>query len=277
MVAAPRVANGRNAPRPTAPKHSQGTARDGRRAAAPRKAAPKKTQKKERFAGAKAFFAAVTKPLDVFRKDEASAIVVNSILGALALVVVLALLVMAGPGMRMMRARSLAAAGEAHEAEKLLDALAEDGYSPAKIAEARRTLVEQLIQRGRYGEALTDYLWPIVREIIKTAVENQQNLIVEGCYVPADWRRELDAKYLSEIRFICLAMTDKYIDTNYAKIMAHSCDIEQRLDDSDCTLDSLKEDNRAFIQGFREAGEAILLIDSDYNTQLQSYIDAFGC
>ncbi|MBR3294064.1 MAG: AAA family ATPase [Oscillospiraceae bacterium] len=126
-------------------------------------------------------------------------------------------------------------------------------------------------------EALTDYLWPIVREIIKTAVENQQNLIVEGCYVPADWRRELDAKYLSEIRFICLAMTDKYIDTNYAKIMAHSCDVEQRLDGFRLPPDSLKEDNRAFIQGFREAGEAILLIDSDYNTQLQSYIDAFGC
>ena len=33
-------------------------------------------------------------------------------------------------------------------------------------------------------DALTDYLWPIVREMIKTAVENRQNLIVEGCYIP---------------------------------------------------------------------------------------------
>jgi len=33
-------------------------------------------------------------------------------------------------------------------------------------------------------DALTDYLWPIVREMIKTAIENRQNLIVEGCYVP---------------------------------------------------------------------------------------------
>ena len=37
-------------------------------------------------------------------------------------------------------------------------------------------------------DALTDFLWPILREIIKTAIENHQNLIVEGCYVPADWR-----------------------------------------------------------------------------------------
>ena len=29
-------------------------------------------------------------------------------------------------------------------------------------------------------QTLTDYLWPIVREIIKTAIENNQNLIIEG-------------------------------------------------------------------------------------------------
>ena len=30
---------------------------------------------------------------------------------------------------------------------------------------------------------LTEYLWPIVREMIKTAIENKQNLVVEGCYI----------------------------------------------------------------------------------------------
>ena len=39
-------------------------------------------------------------------------------------------------------------------------------------------------------DALTDYLWPIVMEMIKTAIENRQNLIVEGCYVPFDWRKD---------------------------------------------------------------------------------------
>lgn len=36
---------------------------------------------------------------------------------------------------------------------------------------------------------LTTYLWPIVREMIKTAIENKQNLIVEGCYIPFDWEK----------------------------------------------------------------------------------------
>lgn len=31
---------------------------------------------------------------------------------------------------------------------------------------------------------MTDYLWPVTREVIKTAIENKQSLIVEGCYFP---------------------------------------------------------------------------------------------
>lgn len=33
---------------------------------------------------------------------------------------------------------------------------------------------------------LTSYLWPIVSEMIKTAIENKQNLIVEGSYIPGE-------------------------------------------------------------------------------------------
>lgn len=32
-------------------------------------------------------------------------------------------------------------------------------------------------------EALTEYIWSVTKEIIKTAIENKQNLIVEGCTV----------------------------------------------------------------------------------------------
>ena len=40
---------------------------------------------------------------------------------------------------------------------------------------------------------LVEYLWPIVREMIKTAIENKQNLIVEGCYIPFDWQKDFDS------------------------------------------------------------------------------------
>ena len=111
---------------------------------------------------------------------------------------------------------------------------------------------------------LTEYLWPIVREMIKTAIENKQNLIVEGCYVPFDWRKDFSEDYLSSIRFICLAMTDGYIDTHFEDIKKHGSDIEARLHE-DCMPDGLKKDNRKIREGFREAGEEVFLINEEYD------------
>ena len=113
-------------------------------------------------------------------------------------------------------------------------------------------------------DALTPYLWRIVREIIKTAIENRQDLIVEGCYVPFDWQRDFDERYLPSIRFLCLAMTDAYIDAHFDAIKAHASDVEARLDDSDCTPDRLKADNRAVLEGFRMAGEPVTRIETDW-------------
>ena len=121
-------------------------------------------------------------------------------------------------------------------------------------------------------EALTSYLWPIVREMIKTAIENKQNLIVEGCYIPFDWRKDFDEQYLPSIRFVCLAMTDDYIDAHFAEIKEHSSDIEARLDDADCTIQSLKEDNRAYVEGCQKYGERVVMIDSDYQQTINQLI-----
>lgn len=113
-------------------------------------------------------------------------------------------------------------------------------------------------------ETLTEYLWPIVREIVKTAIENRQNLIVEGCYIPFDWRQDFDERYLPSIRFICLAMTRNYIENHFDEIIDHESEIEARLIGSDCTIADFIEDNKRYINGFQNAGERIVMIDSNY-------------
>ena len=118
-------------------------------------------------------------------------------------------------------------------------------------------------------DELTAYLWPIVREMIKTAIENRQNLIVEGCYVPYDWRRDFSDGYQAQIRFLCLAMTDAYIDAHFDKIKAHACDIEARLDDSCCTAALLKTENRQYAQGFQAAGETVTWIEEDHQSAIE--------
>ena len=110
--------------------------------------------------------------------------------------------------------------------------------------------------------ALTVYLWPIVREIIKTVIENRQNLIVEGCYIPFDWQEDFDGQYLAAIRFICLAMSDAYIDAHFDDIVRHASDIETRLKD-DCTPEGLKRDNRMVRDGCMRHSLPVTLIDGD--------------
>ena len=122
-------------------------------------------------------------------------------------------------------------------------------------------------------DALTDYLWPIVQEIIKTAIENKQNLIVEGCYVPFDWRNSFDEQYLQSIRFICLAMSDEYIDSHFEDIKSHGSDIERRLDDSYCTVEQLKQDNRRIINGYKSYGEKIAMINENYEDSIRGILD----
>ena len=120
---------------------------------------------------------------------------------------------------------------------------------------------------------LTEYLWPIVREIMKTAIENRQNLIIEGCYIPFEWRRDFNDKYLQNIRFICLAMSERYIENHFGEIIGHESEIESRLVDSDCTMEVLKADNKSIIDGFQDVGEQIVLIDSDYEQTIEKLLD----
>lgn len=122
-------------------------------------------------------------------------------------------------------------------------------------------------------DALTDYLWPIVREIVKTAIENRQNLIVEGCYIPFCWRQDFDERYLPSIRFICLAMSERYIENHFDEIIEHESEIESRSADTDCTKDVLKADNKRMVDGFERAGEQVLLIDSNYKHAIEKLLD----
>ncbi len=112
-------------------------------------------------------------------------------------------------------------------------------------------------------EALTAYLWPIVREMVKTAVENGQNLVVEGCYIPFNWEKDFEPEYLAHIRYVCLVMSEEYIKNHFDDILRHANVIERRLAD-DCTMESALEDNARALRLAREYGVNYHLIDESY-------------
>lgn len=115
---------------------------------------------------------------------------------------------------------------------------------------------------------LTEYLWPIVREMIKTAIENKQNLIVEGCYIPFDWQKDFDEKYLSDIRYYCLIMSENYIRNHFAEIKKYANVIENRPDDESCNLESVISDNAQILKLAQKHNASYILIEDKYEINI---------
>ena len=115
---------------------------------------------------------------------------------------------------------------------------------------------------------LTIYLWPIVREMIKTAVENEQNLIVEGCYIPFDWAKDFEKEYLDNIRYYCLIMSENYIRNHFDDIKKYANIIENRLDDNGCTLESVLADNAEMLRLAQKHKVEYIWINEEYKIDL---------
>lgn len=114
-------------------------------------------------------------------------------------------------------------------------------------------------------DKLTDYLWPIVREMIKTAIENRQNLIVEGCYIPFDWRKDFEENYLQHIRYLCLVFSEQYIEDQFADIVSFGSVIEKRLDDSGLNKEELIRENEKNMALCKANGCPYILIEDAYD------------
>ena len=117
-------------------------------------------------------------------------------------------------------------------------------------------------------EELEVYLWPILREMIKTAVENGQNLIVEGCYIPFRWEEDFSEEYRKEIRYYCLVMSENYIKSHFSDIKKYANVIERRIDDSWCTVDSVLEENARYLEMCRKYDCNYILIDDRYEVEI---------
>ena len=117
-------------------------------------------------------------------------------------------------------------------------------------------------------EKLSPYLWSIVKEIIKTAIENGQNLVVEGCYIPFDWKKDFEKEYLSQIKYYCLIMSKKYIQNNFLSVSTYENVIEKRLN-SDITQEELIETNHKNLQMCKKYALNYILIDTEYNVDIE--------
>ena len=116
-------------------------------------------------------------------------------------------------------------------------------------------------------DELTAYLWPVVREMIKTAIENKQNLIVEGCYIPFDYEKDFELEYLENIKYYCLVMSEKYIRNHFDDVKKYANAIESRLAD-DCTIEETLQDNAKVLELAKKHNVNYILIDNEYDFEI---------
>lgn len=115
---------------------------------------------------------------------------------------------------------------------------------------------------------LTNYMWPIIREMIKTAIENNQNLMIEGSYISFDWRNDFAKEYLDNIRYYCLVMSKNYIKSHFCDIKKYASIIENRIEDGCCTMESVLEDNAQFLVLAKKHNANIIYIDDMYEISI---------
>ena len=115
---------------------------------------------------------------------------------------------------------------------------------------------------------LTPYLWSIVKEIIKTVIENNQNLVIEGCYIPFDWQNYFSSEYILHIKYYCLVMSETYINRYFNDILFYANEIESRIDDSWCTKEKLIIDNEYTLKQCQQHNLNYIWIDKDYSVDL---------
>ncbi len=117
-------------------------------------------------------------------------------------------------------------------------------------------------------DELTALMWPIVREMIKTAIENEQHLVIEGCYLPFDWRKDFDEEYLQQIRFVCLVMTEEYLRNHFSDVRRYASVVENREEEPELVRTELIRDNAANLAKCLEHGCEVILVDREYQVEL---------
>lgn len=117
---------------------------------------------------------------------------------------------------------------------------------------------------------IANILWPIIREMAYTYIENGQNIVIGGCYIMPEQINYIEEKYKEYIRFVFIGFPENYIRDNFESGIIANKGVEE---------DRANEDERpisAFIEGHNELRNRALalkqkfyMIDGEYVVEFE--------
>lgn len=127
-------------------------------------------------------------------------------------------------------------------------------------------------------EVIGDKLWPILKGIIMTNIENDQHIIIEGCYILPHYLKDFDISYSEEIISVFLGFSTNYIQENFEeKIVKYRNAVERRSWPEERSMKELIKEHKEFKAQCLQAGVRYFEIENDYDKEIlkvYDYIDA---
>lgn len=117
------------------------------------------------------------------------------------------------------------------------------------------------------SEKIAEILWPITAEICKTTIENKQNIIIEGCYLPQKQVKELKKQYPDNIFVVYLVFSQKYIENNITDIIGHRNVIEKRLSSEERSTQEIIKENNEVKEACKKYGLLYFEIKNEYDKE----------
>ena len=160
--------------------------------------------------------------------------------------------------------------GKTLTAQKLMEKY---GYPYTSVDHIKMGLFRGLKDEKYHPEQnyiiLAESLWPVIKGIIMTAIENKQNLILEGCYILPHLVKDFNDEYIKEIISIFILFTDNYIKSHYSEIFEKQSVIELRDADDLEPIDRLVELHNELKEMCIKTGADFIEIRNNYENEIK--------
>lgn len=125
-------------------------------------------------------------------------------------------------------------------------------------------------------DVIIRHIWPMTREMIKTNIENNQHLIVEGCYMYPEHIQAFSKQYREGIIPIFIVFSEAYIRNHFiSHIIPYRNAMEQRAAfvEADYDIEEYIKEHEVYKQKCIKADMPFIEIKADYEAEIKEVFD----